>query len=84
LPYLIILVEDEVDDTVEDLINTMLVLNPLLLLMILLVSKLIDKILIPIKEITTTAKNINIDELRESIFCILLRFLVLVFKAIVK
>jgi len=56
----IILIEDDIDDKVENVVDTMLVLNPILLfLMIFFASKLIDKILIPIKDITKTAKKID-------------------------
>ena len=64
----IIVIEDDIDDKVENLVDTMLFLNPiLLLLMIFFASKLIDKILIPIKEITATAKKIDINKLSNNI-----------------
>ena len=64
----IILIEDDVDHKIENLAYTMIILNPILLFLLLfLASKLIDKILIPIKEITSTAKKINIDALSSKI-----------------
>jgi len=64
----IILIENGVDDKIENLLNTMLLLNPILLFLIMFfISKLIDKILIPIKEIATTTKKINIDKLTNQI-----------------
>ena len=64
----IVLVEDDIDDKVENLVDTMLVLIPaLLILMMFFASKLIDKILIPIKDITKTAKKIDTNRLTSKI-----------------
>lgn len=64
----ILLIQDDIDDKVENIVDTMLLFNPILLFLILfLANKLIDKILIPIKEIADTSKNININQLTTKI-----------------
>lgn len=64
----IFLIQDDIDDKVENIVDTMLVLNPILLFLILFfANRLIDKILIPIKKIAKTSKNININKLTTTI-----------------
>jgi len=60
--------QKEIDDKAENIVDTMLILNPILLFLLILAgSKLIDKILIPIKNITQTAKEISISDLSKTI-----------------
>ncbi len=64
----IIIIKSQIDDEVENIMDTMLILEPILLLfLIYLAGKLIDKILIPIKSITKTANQINIDNFLSTI-----------------
>lgn len=52
----------------EDIEEILFVLNPIFLIVLIFIGiKLIDKILIPIKNITQTAKQINIDNLTQNI-----------------
>ena len=52
----------------EDVEDILLVLNPMLLLFLIVIgNKLIDKILIPIKTLTKSAKNITIDNFSHTI-----------------
>ncbi len=60
--------KNNIDDKVEDLIDSMLFLDPLLLIILLIAGwKLIDKILIPLKETTKIAKQININDLSNTL-----------------
>jgi signal transduction histidine kinase len=64
----IIVYEDDIDDKLEDIVDTMLVIEPLLFLALLLLgSKVIDKILIPINNISKSAKNISINNFSNTI-----------------
>ena len=64
----IIVYQDDIDDKLEDIVDTMLVIEPLLFLALLLLgSKVIDKILIPINNISKTAKNISINNFSNTI-----------------
>lgn len=64
----IIVYKKEIDDKLEDIVETMLVIEPLLLLsLIILASKLIDQILIPIKQLTKTSKEISINNFSRTI-----------------
>ena len=56
------------DNKFEDIEDTLVVLNPILLLLLIIIgSKLIDKILIPIKKITKTTKDITINNFSHTI-----------------
>jgi len=58
----ILVYQKDISNKAEDIEDILLVLNPILLLiLIFLGNKLIDKILIPIKNISKTAKQISID-----------------------
>ncbi len=60
--------KNHIDDKVEDLTDSLLFLDPLLLIILLIVGwKLIDKILVPIKETTKIAKQININGLSNTL-----------------
>jgi len=62
------IITKKIDDKSEDIVDTMLVLEPVLLfLLIFLASKMIDKILIPIKNITKTSKEISINNFKNTI-----------------
>jgi signal transduction histidine kinase len=64
----IIVYQDDIDDNIEDIVDTMLVVEPLLFLaLIFLGSKLIDKILIPINNISKSAKSISINNFSNTI-----------------
>lgn len=64
----IIAYEDDIDDNIEDIVDTMLVVEPLLFLaLIFLGSKVIDKILIPINNISESAKTISINNFSNTI-----------------
>ena len=58
----ILVYQNNISNKAEDIEDTLLVLNPILLLILMFLgNKLIDKILIPIKNISKTAKQITID-----------------------
>lgn len=64
----IIVYQNDIDDNIEDIVDTMLVVEPLLFLaLIFLGSKLIDKILIPINNISKSAKSISINNFSNTI-----------------
>ncbi len=64
----IIVYEDNVDDKLEDIVDIMLVIEPLLFLALLFLgNKVIDKILIPINNISKSAKNISINNFSNTI-----------------
>jgi signal transduction histidine kinase len=64
----IIVYQDDIDDNIEDIVDTMLVVEPLLFLaLIFLGSKVIDKILIPINNISKSAKSITINNFSNTI-----------------
>lgn len=64
----IIVYQDDIDDNIEDIVDTMLVVEPLLFLaLIFLGSKVIDKILIPINNISKSAKSISINNFSNTI-----------------
>jgi len=57
----IIIHKKDLSNKTEDIQDTLLVLNPILLILLIIIGNiLIDKILIPIKNITKTIKNISI------------------------
>ena len=63
-----IIISKKVDDKSENLVDTMLVLEPILLLiLIFLANKMVDKILIPIKNIIKTSKEISINNFQHTI-----------------
>lgn len=63
-----ILYQKEINNIAEDIQEILLYLNPLLLLFLIFVgNNLIDKILIPIKKLTQTVKNINISDMPNKI-----------------
>jgi len=63
-----IIISKKIDDKSENLVDTMLVLEPILLLiLIFLANKMIDKILIPIKNIIKTSKEISINNFQHTI-----------------
>ncbi len=67
-PGKIIIIKSQIDDEVENIMDTMLILEPILLLfLIYLAGKLIDKILLPIRSITKTANQTNIDNFLSTI-----------------
>jgi signal transduction histidine kinase len=64
----IIVYQADIDDNIEDIVDTMLVVEPLLFLaLIFLGSKVIDKILIPINNISKSAKSISINNFSNTI-----------------
>jgi len=64
----LIVTTHEINNMVEDVEDTLLTLEPILLLILLFLgSKLIDKILIPIKRITQTTKEISINHFSSTI-----------------
>jgi signal transduction histidine kinase len=64
----IITYQADIDDNIEDIVDTMLVVEPLLFfVLILLGSKVIDKILIPINNISKSAKTISINNFSNTI-----------------
>jgi len=64
----ILIYQKGINNKAEDVEDTMLVLVPLLLLLLLFAgSKLIDKILIPIKNITKTTKEITVNNFSNTI-----------------
>lgn len=64
----IVVYENDVDDKIEDIIEAMLIIEPLLFFTLLFLgSKLIDKILIPINNITKSARNITIENFSNTI-----------------
>ena len=66
--YKIILCKRNIDNKIENLDDTLLVLVPLLLLVLLYVaSKLIDKVLLPIKNLTKSVKEISIHNFQRKI-----------------
>ena len=66
--YKVIVYKSNIDNKIENLDDTLLVLVPLLLLVLLIVaSKLIDRVLLPIKTLTKSAKNISIHNFQRKI-----------------
>lgn len=66
--YKICVYQKNIDNKIEELIDMILILNPILLLLILVASsKLIDKILLPIKKVTATAKEISVNNFSHTI-----------------
>jgi signal transduction histidine kinase len=64
----ILIYQKGINNKAEDVEDTMLILVPLLLLLLLFAgSKLIDKILIPIKNITKTTKEITVNNFSNTI-----------------
>ena len=64
----IIIKKQGISNKAEDVEDILLFLNPLLLLVLLFIgNKLVDKVLNPIKKITTSAKNITIDNFSHTI-----------------
>jgi signal transduction histidine kinase len=65
---IIIIHKKGLSNKAEDIEDILLVLNPILLILLIIIgNKLIDKILIPIKSITKSAKNITIDNFSHTI-----------------
>ena len=65
---IIIIHKKGLSNKAEDIEDILLVLNPILLILLIIIgNKLIDKILIPIKSITKSAKNITIDNFLHTI-----------------
>ena len=63
-----IIITKKIDDKSESIVDTMLILEPiLLLLLIFLANKMLDKILIPIKNIINTSKEITINNFKHTI-----------------
>lgn len=70
IPYKgsIVLHKKGLPNEAEDIEEILFILNPIFLIILIFIGiKLIDKILIPIKNITQTAKQINIDNLTQNI-----------------
>jgi len=66
--YKICVYQKNIDNKIEELVDTLFILNPILLFLILIASsKLIDKILLPIKKVTATAKKISISNFSHTI-----------------
>lgn len=66
--YKILVYQKDIDNKIEELEDTFLILNPILLFLILVTSsKLIDKILLPIKNVTKTAKKIRVNNFSKTI-----------------
>ncbi len=64
----IVLNKKNLPDKAEDIEDILLVLNPLFLFILIFIgTKLINKILIPVENITKSAKQINIDNLTQEI-----------------
>ncbi|MCF6310795.1 MAG: HAMP domain-containing histidine kinase [Sulfurimonas sp.] len=66
--YKICVYQKNIDNKIENLEDILLFLNPILLLLVLMAaSKLIDKILLPIKHVTKTAKEIGVNDFSHTI-----------------
>ena len=64
----IVAYEKDIDDKLEDIIDTMLTIEPIMFFALLfLASKTLDKILIPINNLTSTTKEITINNFQETI-----------------
>lgn len=66
--YKICVYQKNIDNKIEELEDVFFILNPILLLLILMAaSKMIDKILLPIKHVTQTAKEIGVNNFSRTI-----------------
>lgn len=60
--YKICVYQKNIDNKIEELKDALFILDPMLLLLILIASsRLVDKVLIPIKRVTITAKEISVN-----------------------
>jgi signal transduction histidine kinase len=64
----IVVLEKEIDERLEDILYAMLILEPILLLMLIYIAnKMLDKVLLPVKSISSIAKNISVNNFNEKI-----------------
>jgi len=66
--YKIYIYDKNIDNKIEEIKDALLIFNPILLLLLILTSsRLIDKVLLPIKKLTKTAKEISVNNFSRTI-----------------